>query len=562
MKEITEILTDFSAILRDDVLDYYEKCYSYLKDLIAYKNIDLNKKTEPESENRLKNTLEKMLKAIKTGLNTIGVSMDKLNENQKDFLNSISYERTEFPDYNTYFKIFLQNYVDKILFEILIEYLVDIDTEKLENANLFNLVPPYLVSKLNDFKNKYFNDASTIEMFRQQNYVNYINFTDLTIKSSSVEEPDILTQLREAKQDIIETLKTPKKELLKMSISSLGVERTFKEEPSRTKREDQGSRTTIIDKEAKIPTQVGQDLIIETKSDTFLDYFGHFSQIQLDITSQFKIDKVNLINTKIVNQDFFDIENLYYFVCIIKMLNIEFPFTNIEILRILKNYVNGRIFSSSEKNIPDSKHIFFGLGILSELDLLNDTDIIDFFETEQFVKSDLKEFIPEKLELNLYSLLCLKIMAKRQDIKINKNSILGLLTKLNLSNLEDFNPTLDIYNHLASIRLLDKEVSLNQFKAPYINEIKKLITPNGNIDDSITASSRALLILDLLNYKEHEPELCSTLLNYILNSTNFFYTENINDIFNWRNDILAYKIELKMLYWALLAISQYASLNY
>jgi len=562
MKEIIEILTDFSAILRDDILDYYKKSYSYLKDLIAYKKIDLNKKTETESEKRLKNTLEKMLKAIKTGLNTIGVSMDKLNENQKNFLTSLNYERSEFPDYNSYFKIYLRNYVDKILFEILIEYLVDLDTKKLENANLFDLLPLYFVSKLNEFKKKYFNDPTNIEMFRQQNYINYINFTDLTIISNAILEPDILTQLRNAKHDSIETLKTPKKEILKTTIRSLDVERAFKEEPSLTTREDHSSQSTIIEKEIKISTQEVQDLIIETESDTFLDYFGHFSPIQSNITSQFKIDKVSLINTKIVNQDFFDIENLYYFVSIIKMLNIEFPFNNIEILRILKNYINGTIFSSSVSNVPDSKHIFFGIAILSELGLLNETDMIDLFEIEKFVKSELENFIPEKLELNLYSLLCLKLMAKRQNITLNKNAILELILNLNLLNLKDFNPTLDIYDHLASIKLLDKNTKLNRFMGSYINEIKKLVTPNGAIADLITASSRSLLILDLLNYKEQEPELCSKLLDFILNSTDFFSTENLNDDFNWRKDMLGYKIELKMLYWALLAISQYASLNY
>ncbi|MFX0139476.1 MAG: hypothetical protein ACFFDN_37895 [Candidatus Hodarchaeota archaeon] len=546
MSEITDILTDFLAILRNEILDYYKKSYSYLKDLIAYKKINLIKKTETETEKRLKNTIEKMLKAIKTGLNTIGVSMDKLNQSQNDFLNSLSIDKTEYPDYNSYFENYLKNYVNKILFEILIEYLLEIDTKKLENVNLFDLLPPYFISKLNEFKKKHFRDKNNIELFKQQDYNIYINFTDLTIKSKDISELDILTQLREAKQDIIDTLKTPKKDVLKSSVQSLDKESISKE----------------IASQAQILPQKEPEFPIEINSDTFLDYIGHFSPIHPDIINQFKIDKVSLINSKVVNQEFFDLENLYYFISIIKMLNLEFPFTDTEILGILKNFIKDRIFSSSKDNIPDSKNIFFGLAILSELDLLNQVDIIDLIEIEKYLKLDLDSFIPEKLELNLYSLLCLKLVAKSRDIKINKNFILKLIINLNLLKFKEFKPTLDIYNHLASIKLLDKNVNLNQFKTTYIKEIKKLITPNGSIGDLITESARALLILDLLNLKEQEHELCSNLLNFILNSTNFFDIENLDFNFNWRKDILGYKIELKMAYWALFASLQYTTVNY
>ncbi len=546
MKEIADILTDFLATLRNEILDYYKKSYSYLKDLIAYKKIDLNKKTQKESEKHLKNTLGKMLKAIKTGLNTIGVSIDKLNENQNNFINSLSKDTTEYPDYNSYFEIYLKNNVNKILFEILIEYLLDIDTKKLENLNLFELLPPNFISKLNEFKKKHFSVPNNIEMFKQQNYDNYINFTDLTIKSKKISELNILAQLQEAKQDIIETLKTPKKDLLKSSIVNLDRELISKE----------------ITSQAKILPQKDQEIPIETDSDTFLDYFGQFSPIHSSISNQFKIDKVNLINSKVVNQNFFHLENLYYFISILKMLNIEFPFTNIEIFEILKNFIIGKIFSSSKDNIPDSKNIFFGLAILSELDLLNKTDIIDLLEIENFLKSDLEKFIPEKLELNLYSLLCLKLMAKKQKVTLDKNFILKLIFNVNLLKLEKFNPPLDIYNHLASIKLLNKTANLIEFKTTYMKEIKRLITPNNSAGDLITESAHVLLILDLLNLKEQDPELCSNLLNFIINSTSFFSIENLDNDFNWRKDILGYKIELKMLYWALLASSQYTPMNF
>ncbi|MFW9989120.1 MAG: hypothetical protein ACFFC3_10725 [Candidatus Odinarchaeota archaeon] len=133
--------------------------------------------------------------------------------------------------------------------------------------------------------------------------------------------------------------------------------------------------------------------------------------------------------------------------------------------------------------------------------------------------------------------------------------------KINLSTIEDFTPSLDIFNYLALIKLLDKEINLKQFEIISTNELKKLLTSDGSINDSITESARVLLIFDLLNSKNREPELCDKLLNYILNITDFFNTNNLDENFNWQNDKFGFKIELEILYWALLSSSQYISKN-
>jgi hypothetical protein len=95
-----------------------------------------------------------------------------------------------------------------------------------------------------------------------------------------------------------------------------------------------------------------------------------------------------------------------------------------------------------------------------------------------------------------------------------------------------------------------------------MNELKKILTKNGAIDDLITESARTLLIINLLNLKNQESVMCSRLLNFIITSTSFFSLENINKDFNWRIDKLAYKIELRMLFWALLACTQYSSSDF
>ena len=67
MKNIIDILASFFSLMRNDILEYFKKSSSYLKDLIIYKKIDMNKKIEGETDKQIKNSLLEMLKAKKTG---------------------------------------------------------------------------------------------------------------------------------------------------------------------------------------------------------------------------------------------------------------------------------------------------------------------------------------------------------------------------------------------------------------------------------------------------------------------------------------------------------------
>ena len=117
-----------------------------------------------------------------------------------------------------------------------------------------------------------------------------------------------------------------------------------------------------------------------------------------------------------------------------------------------------------------------------------------------------------------------------------------------------------MFNHLALLALLNMENKIIEIKITYFNELKKLIASNGSINNLYTDSTKALLIMDLLELKELEPDICSDLLNYLMKSTAFFNLTNLNKELNWRSHQLGYKIELKMLFWALFASSRYTPL--
>ncbi|MFX1278163.1 MAG: hypothetical protein ACFFA3_02030 [Promethearchaeota archaeon] len=568
MGERVIILTKFSQLLRNEILEYYNKSYLYLRDLVSYKNIDLREELGSTNKEITKKNILLMLKAVKTGLNTIGVPINRLSATQKQYLEEIEENSTESFSYGTFLELYLNNYISKILFEILTEYLLDLDIKKIETLKLFKLIHQGFIDKLNNFKDTYINSRSKT-FFNFPEIEENLNLTDLSINIKSINEnpiniPDmnkekgqnkeeknkgesnILAQLQEAKKDFIETLKTPKKEVLTPNLEIIKTE----PESSEITQNDSTSSQYLY-----------RELTLEEQKPDFLNSFGNLPTVHRELLSRIKIDVQNLLNSKVVNPDFLDLEVMFYYISILKMAGIDFPFASNEIIDFLRNYTNRMAFSSSKNIIPDSISIFYGLSIITELNLIHRTNIINLTSTEEFLTRNLKEFVPERLKINYFTLLSLKLLAKSKIISSRKDNLIKQIINLDLSRSEEFHPALDIYNQLSILKIIDKRVDLSRFNTLYVNELKKQLTSKGSIGDLITDSARTLLIIDLLNLKEQESVLCSRLLNYIMNSTEFFTLENLEKDFNWRVDKLAYKIELQMLYWTLLACSQYSPGN-
>jgi len=81
--------------------------------------------------------------------------------------------------------------------------------------------------------------------------------------------------------------------------------------------------------------------------------------------------------------------------------------------------------------------------------------------------------------------------------------------------------------------------------------------PNGSVNGNTTDTARTLLTLVLLGSTGKEIGIIPHLLKF-LNQNLKFFTENEDfSDFNWNHNKIAFKIELRMLFWMLLALSQY-----
>jgi len=173
MTDIIHVLNVFLEELKEDIQDYYERFYSYIRDLFADKSIDLKFKTSYESDKAIKGTVETMLKTIKVGLSTIGVSRRKFDLQAK--IND------SFEDYNSYFLTY-KPIIDNILFEILIEYIAAMDSSKIENLDLFDLLPRKFSEQMDQFKESY-NSSTHIKRAINKELTNleaFINPSELT----------------------------------------------------------------------------------------------------------------------------------------------------------------------------------------------------------------------------------------------------------------------------------------------------------------------------------------------------------------------------------------------
>ncbi|GAH30236.1 unnamed protein product, partial [marine sediment metagenome] len=179
MEQRIVLLTKFLQSLRNEVLEYFDKTHLYLKDLVSYKNIDLKEETLERNEESINTTLLLMLKAIKTGLNTIGVPIDKISKLQNNYLKEIDKERTELHNYGAFLELYLKNYINKILFEILIDYVLDADVKKIETLKLFKLIPQNFIDGLHEFRETFVN-SRTKSFFLFSGIEENLNFSDLS----------------------------------------------------------------------------------------------------------------------------------------------------------------------------------------------------------------------------------------------------------------------------------------------------------------------------------------------------------------------------------------------
>jgi len=517
---ITEII-DF---LNDDVYNFYRIYESYVLDLLFSKKVNITAIIDNETEEKINSTIFQLISATNSAFITIGVHKSKLTPNQDLFQDSFLNKRGNFTDFNSFLHLGLKDYINKHLFVIILEYIIDAEDKIIENLDLFDLLPRGFLGNLGILRKKFVISEENKNRFKTfyKEIETYFNPSNLTFKQINFEiqeskedlsEDYILKRLQDARADNIEVLQQP------------------------------------------INRERGEGNIHQIESQSLLSNFLDFSTVSQSIIDKIRIDIKQLINFVNSTPDFLDLENLFYCINIFKMLGVRNQFETGYIKNIINNYVNGGVFSTGRYHIPNSISIYYGLSILQ--DMQNNIEIIDLLDIEMFLENELTNFVPEKIIQHFFTILCLKMLEKKGQIITDKMYLIEPLTRVDIFNLEGFKPASDIFFFLGLMRLLDGNIDFSNFREPYSNELKKVVSPNGSLNENITETARGLLSLQLLGLRDKELTIISGFLNFLNQNVNMFKDESIFNEFDWKNDKIAFKIELRMLFWLLLAFSQY-----
>ena len=536
MERITNIFRTLDEVLKKELINFFDNIQSHYLEVFKQQNINLNQIIESNEKYLEDPILEKIVNLINSFLLEIKVSSDEIKTFKQVIYDYIIKYDLHFSNYNTIFEFLRKRYVNVIILKLILDYLFNLDEKLINNSHIRELLPENFLEKLNQIRGNLNIEKSELKFINNNNIdLNFLieEFCSNLEEKKEVKDLDILARLRQAREANLEIID---------NISSNGMEKINND---LTKIEDIKIKSTTV--------------VIESPKRLYFEHFGDLPTINNNSIPRLNINLKNILEFDFIeNIKLFDLENLYYYVNIQKILGNIQSISKEGIINFLRNYINGTVFSTSRFHVPNPISNVHGLSIISELNMTNMVDFIDLLDIEMFFEDELEHFVLEKLFLNLHSLLGLMYLKKIGCEISDKSHLITPLKKINILNLEKRNLPLDILCQLTSIKLLDKEHDLTVFKKPYIHILKREMRPNCLVNDCLMDSIRTLIIFDLLELKIEESQVISDLLTRIFKNAHLFFDFKPTDTFSWRNDQLALKIELRTFFWYLILMLQFS----
>ncbi len=553
MENVDYFFQTFNEVLGEDILTFFGRFYDYLSDLFVEAYIKLENEIKNDDFTTYKKNIENIFEVVSLGLRTIGVPRDEIISFKNDFLNSIKDKYENIEKYSQIVDLILRPIIEASLIEIIIQYFISKNKTQLLNLNVFNLLPRGFIEKVENFKESYV--SPTITDFLKSDKIKKeptpvsVEVREIPARYIKPAEKAIMVLLEKLKQQRIDSEIILRKE---------------------TPIENKDEATEILNKISKIraedlslieSTEVKQPIeeikikkTLDIESEKFIEFFGDFPQLSSIIRNSIKINIENLQQHNF--KQFQDLETFYYFICSLKMMGLNLPYSRNEIVNRLQNFISNKVFCAGIGSAPDPLNVFFGTAIFSEFNLLSH-ESIDIGKIKKFIFGELSDFIPWKLHLNTYSLLTLKILEKNGVSTQKYSQLESNLLKYDITTAEDYYPNIDLFDKILSLKLLNNFGDLSDISQEFLRQLKQNITINGSINDNLTDTAKFLLMASLLNLNNEIKDEINKIKNYILNETILFHNPKGLKKLNWNLDNLGYKIEIRILYWVLLALSQF-----
>lgn len=553
MENVDNFFQTFNQVLGEDILTYFGKFYDYLSDLFVEAYIKLENKIKNDDFITYKKNIESIFEVISLGLRTVGVSRDEITSFKNDFLNSIKDKYENIEKYSQIVDLILKPIIEASLIEIIIQYLISEDKTQLLNLNVFNLLPRGFIEKVKNFKESYVSPPILVflkgDKIKKEPSPIPIEIEKIPTRFIKPAEKAIMDLLEKLKQQRIDSEKILEK---KIPIENKDEAMEILKKIRRIRDEDLSLIESTEVKQSIEEIKIKES--VDIRSEIFIEFFGNFPQLSPIVRNNIKINNENLQQYNF--KEFQDLETFYYFICSLKMMGLDFPYSRDEIVNRLQNFISNKIFCTGIDSVPDPLNVFFGTAIFSEFSLLSHKSI-DIGKIKNFIYGELSDFNPWKLHLNTYSLLTLKVLEKNGVSSQKFSQLESNLLKYDIKTAEDYYPNIDLFDKILSLKLLNNFGDLSDFSQEFLRQLKQNITINGSIGNNLTDTAKFLLMASLLNLNNEIKEEINQMKNYIQNGTTLFNNPKDLKNLNWNLDNLGFKIEIRMLYWILLALSQF-----
>ncbi|MHA1460306.1 MAG: hypothetical protein ACTSO8_02395, partial [Promethearchaeota archaeon] len=217
MGDLKTIVTKLVDSLKEDINEYYRLYESYLTDLILSKNINISLIIDLDDQKDRKNNILSIIATTNSALITIGISKSKLAGDLELYQELFEKNTSVFNNYLSFLQLGLKDYINKHLFIIVLDYMIDNNNNIIENLDLFDLLPPEFRMKLTKFRNELEISGTIKNHFKifNDDLLKYFNPSNLTFKvedfqienhMETISEDDILRKLEEARRGNIEAL--------------------------------------------------------------------------------------------------------------------------------------------------------------------------------------------------------------------------------------------------------------------------------------------------------------------------------------------------------------------
>jgi len=154
MEDLKTIITKLVDLLKDDINEYYKMYESYLIDLILSKNVNISSIINLDEQKDAKNNILSIITATNSALITIGVSKSELTGDLSLYQDLFEKNTGIFSNYLSFLQLGVKDYINKHLFIIILDYLIDSNNNIIENLDLFDLLPHEFRNKLTKFRNE------------------------------------------------------------------------------------------------------------------------------------------------------------------------------------------------------------------------------------------------------------------------------------------------------------------------------------------------------------------------------------------------------------------------